>query len=122
MVWLPKTKVLFTGDIVYVDRMLAVLPVSNTRQWLSALDEMEALNPARIVPGHGKVTDLATSRAQTRDYLVRLRAHLKPAVERGDDIGGAARSFDMAPFAHLLNAVDLHPGNASRVYLELERE
>ena len=122
MVWLPKTKVLFTGDIVYVDRMLAVLPVSNTRQWLSALDEMEALNPARIVPGHGKVTDLATSRAQTRDYLVRLRAHLKPAVERGDDIGAAARSFDMAPFANLLNAADLHPGNASRVYLELERE
>lgn len=122
MVWLPKTKVLFTGDIVYVDRMLAVLPVSNTRQWLLAIDEMEALNPTHIVPGHGKVTDLATARAQTRDYLVRLRAHLKPAVERGDDIGAAARSFDITPFANLLNAADLHPGNASRVYLELERE
>ena len=122
MVWLPKTKVLFTGDIVYVDRMLAVLPVSNTRQWLSAIVEMESLNPMHIVPGHGKVTDLATARAQTRDYLIRLRAHLKPAVERGDDIGAAARSFDMAPFANLLNAADLHPGNASRVYLELERE
>jgi glyoxylase-like metal-dependent hydrolase (beta-lactamase superfamily II) len=98
MVWLPQTRVLFTGDIVYMNRMLAVLPVSNTRQWLSALDEMEALNPAQIVPGHGAVTDLATARAETRDYLVSLRAHLKPSVERGEDIGTAARSFDIGPF------------------------
>ena len=51
-----------------------------------------------------------------------MRAHLKLAVERGEDIGAVARSFDVGPFANLLNAVDLHPGNASRIYLELERE
>ena len=41
MVWLPQKDVLFTGDIVYVDRLLAVLPVSNTRLWLAAFDDIE---------------------------------------------------------------------------------
>jgi glyoxylase-like metal-dependent hydrolase (beta-lactamase superfamily II) len=34
MVWLPQKNVLFTGDVVYVDRMLGVHPVSNTKTWL----------------------------------------------------------------------------------------
>ena len=31
LLWLPQKNVLFGGDIVYVDRMLGVLPVSDTR-------------------------------------------------------------------------------------------
>jgi glyoxylase-like metal-dependent hydrolase (beta-lactamase superfamily II) len=122
MVWVPGAKVLFTGDIVYVNRLLAVIPVSNTRRWLAAFDEVEKLEPARIVPGHGRVTGLPKARAHTRDYLQALRAHLKPAVERGDDIGAAGRSFDMSLFKNLGNTAELHPGNASRIYLEMERE
>lgn len=122
MVWLPQSKVLFTGDIVYVQRLLGVLPVSHTRRWLEAFALIEPLAPARIVPGHGRVTDLPTAQAHTRDYLNVLRAHMAQAVNRGDDIGAAIRSFDGRPFDHLLNAAELMPGNASRVYLEIERE
>jgi glyoxylase-like metal-dependent hydrolase (beta-lactamase superfamily II) len=122
MVWLPDVKVLFSGDIVYVDRLLAVIPVSNTRQWLVAFAEVEKLNPTRIVPGHGHVTDLATAKAHTRDYLQALRTHMKDAVERNEDISLSVRRFDLSPFKQLANADDLHPGNASRTYLEVERE
>lgn len=122
MVWLPDAKVLFSGDIVYVDRLLAVIPVSNTRQWLMAFAEVEKLNPIRIVPGHGHVTELATARAHTRDYLQALRLHMKDAVERNEDISQSVRRFDLSPFKQLANADELHPGNASRVYLEIERE
>lgn len=122
MVWLPRQRVLFTGDIVYVDRLLAVLPVSNTRAWLQAFAVVEQLAPAVIVPGHGRVTDLAAPRQQTRDYLLQLRTHMRKAVDDGADISSAIRSFDLAPFRHLANAADLHPGNASRTYLEVERE
>ena len=34
----------------------------------------------------------------------------------------AVKSFNAAPFARLLNAAELMPGNASRTYLEIERE
>jgi len=122
MVWLPAAKVLFTGDVVYVERMLGVLPVSSTKQWLATFDVIEQLEPVRLVPGHGKVTDVATARADTRAYLEALRAHMKKAVDDGTDISAAIKSFDATRFMRLLNASELHPGNASRTYLELERE
>lgn len=122
MVWLPERDVLFSGDIVYVDRLLAVLPVSQTRHWLAALDVVETINPRWLIPGHGRMADLATAQQHTRDYLQRLRAHMKQAVLKMQDIGEAARSFDLRPFQGLRNAAELHPGNASRVYLEIERE
>ncbi len=122
LVWIPDRDVVFTGDVVYVDRLLSVLPVSNTRQWLETFGVLETLKPKWLVPGHGRVTDLATAQRQTRDYLQSLRAHMKDAVGQMQDIGVAVRSFDMKPFEALHNAAELHPGNASRVYLEIERE
>lgn len=122
MVWLPQQRVVFSGDIVYVDRMLGVLPVSHTGRWLASFAALEALQPTRIVPGHGEVCDLPQAQAQTRDYLQALRTHMKRAVENGDDIGAAIQGFDAKPWMGLLNAAELHPGNASRTYLELERE
>ena len=74
------------------------------------------------MPGHGKVSDVATARADTRAYLEALRAHMKKAVDDGTDLSAAIKSFDAAPFMRLLNSAELHPGNASRTYLELERE
>jgi glyoxylase-like metal-dependent hydrolase (beta-lactamase superfamily II) len=122
LVWLPQSRVLFSGDVVYVDRLLGVIPVSQTRPWLATFAEIERLAPERIVPGHGRVTDLKTAQSDTRDYLVALRSHMKKAVDDGQDISAAVKAFDARRWQHLLNAVELIPGNASRTYLELERE
>ena len=122
LVSLPKAKVVFAGDIVYTDRLLAVLPVSNTRRWLDTFSVIEQLGPAHIVPGHGDVTDLVGARSQTRDYLKAVRGHMKNAIDRSIDIDDAVRSFNGKPFMHLRNAADLMPGNANRVYLEMELE
>jgi glyoxylase-like metal-dependent hydrolase (beta-lactamase superfamily II) len=122
MVWLPGKKVLFSGDVVYVDRVLSVIPVSNTKAWLASFKVIEDLQPQYVVPGHGKVSTLATARADTADYLVALRAHMKKAVDEGVDVSAAGKSFNTALFMRLLNAADLMPGNSSRTYLEVERE
>jgi len=122
MVWLPQKGVLFGGDVVYVDRMLGVLPVSNTKRWLDTFAVIEQLNPAVLVPGHGSVTTVTTAKADTQAYLLALRAHMKKAVDDGTDVSAAVKSFDAQPFMRLLNAAELMPGNASRTYLELERE
>jgi glyoxylase-like metal-dependent hydrolase (beta-lactamase superfamily II) len=122
LVWLPQQRVVFSGDVVYVDRLLGVIPVSRTGPWLATFAEIERLAPLQVVPGHGRVTDLATAQAATRDYLLALRTHMKRAVEDGLDISEAVKRFDGRPFMHLLNAAELMPGNASRTYLELERE
>ena len=122
LVWLPQQQVLFSGDVVYTDRLLGVIPVSHTGRWLDSFTVIESLNPQRIVPGHGDVSDLARAQRDTRDYLRALRAHMKKAVEDGRDISAAIKAFDAQPYLRLLNAAELHPGNASRTYLELERE
>lgn len=122
LVWLPGSRVLFSGDLVYVDRLLSVIPVSNTAAWVAGLEEVSTLAPSRIVPGHGRVTDLATATEQTGRYLRALRTHMKRAVDDGTDVSAAIRSFDASPWRGLANSAELHPGNASRTYLEVERE
>ncbi len=122
LIWLPQKNVLFSGDVVYVDRLLGVIPVSQTKAWLLTFEEIERLAPAILVPGHGRVTTLAVAQAQTRDYLRALRAHMKQAVDEGVDVSAAVRSFPAQAYGSLLNAAELMPGNASRTYLELERE
>jgi glyoxylase-like metal-dependent hydrolase (beta-lactamase superfamily II) len=122
MLWLPQKNVLFTDDVVYVERMLGVLPVSHTKRWLDTFSVIEQLKPQMLVPGHGSVTNGVTAQADTQAHLLALRAHMKKAVDDGVDMGAAAKSFDAAPYLRLLNAAELMPGNASRTYLEMERE
>ena len=122
LVWLLQKSVLFSGDVVYVNRMLGVLPVSQTKHWLDIFAVIEQLNPRVLVPGHGNVTDVTTARVDTPAYLLALRAHMKKAVDDGVDVSAAVKSFNNEPFVRLLNAAELKPGNASRVYLEVERE
>lgn len=109
MVWLPHVQVAFSGDIVYVDRLLSVLPVSSTRAWVEALNALAQWNPKRIVPGHGRITDSKTAKAQSHDYLQAMRSHMQRAVEQGVDISEAVKSFNVKPFMNLANAAELHP-------------
>lgn len=122
LVWLPQKSVLFSGDVVYVDRVLGLHPVSRSKAWLASFAVIDELKPKIIVPGHGKVTNLATAQAQTRDLLLALRAHMKKAVDDGTDISAAVKSFDAQPFAHLKHAEAWIPQLANQTYLEMERE
>ena len=122
IVWLPEQNVAFTGDIVYVDRVLGLHAVSNTKHWLESFSMLEALNPRLIVPGHGAVTDLARAQAQTRDLLVALRAHMGKAVESGVDLDAAVKSFNAEPFKGLQHADVWIPQLANQTYLEMEQE
>lgn len=108
--------------MVHVDRVQGVIPVSHTGRWLDNFAALEALQPARLVPGHGQVSSLARTQADTRNHLQALRTHMKKAVDDGTDPCAAIQSVDAAPFRHLHNAAERHPGNASRTYLQLERE
>ena len=122
LVWLPQKNVLFSGDVIYVDRVLGLHPVSRTKTWLASFAVIDELKPKIIVPGHGQVTNLATAQAQTRDLLLALRAHMAKAVEAGEDISAAVKRFDARPFAHLKHADVWIPQLANQTYLEMERE
>ncbi len=122
IVWLPRQRIAFAGDIVYLDRLLGVLPVSNVKNWLASFDALAALQPRIVVPGHGAPATLAKATKETRDYLARLRQHMKQAVDAGDDIQSAIRSLDDSGHAYLAVYPELRGPNANRAYLEAEME
>ncbi|MDP3423581.1 MAG: MBL fold metallo-hydrolase [Burkholderiaceae bacterium] len=122
LVYLPATGVVFTGDVVYTDRILGLHPVSKTKTWLASFEALEALKPSVVVPGHGNVTTLAQAQRDTGHLLKALRAHMGKAVEDGTDIGAAVKSFDAAPFKHLKHVDVWLPQLANRTYLEMEQE
>ncbi len=120
-VWLPEQQVVFTGDVVYVERMLGVGPMSNSRNWLTAFSAIEALQPAHVVPGHGHATDLATARADTGNYLQFLRNAVAAMLDDGlgmEEVG----SIDQSAFSYLQVYEQIKGRNAQQVYAEMEFE
>ena len=120
-VWLPDEGIVFTGDIVFVGRLLGVLEVSDTAGWLDAFSAIEALTPAQVVPGHGPVTDLATAQADTRDYLANLRARMRDYIDAGGDIIGSV-DIDQSAFAYLDQFEALSRRNAQAAFAQMEWE
>jgi len=120
-IWLPRENVMFTGDIVYVDRMLGVGTQSNSKSWISVYQSMAAYNPHYLIPGHGPVTSLSQANVDTYDYLLFLRKSVSDFMENGGDITNIS-SVNQSRFNYLLNYETLSGRNAQQVYIEMEWE
>lgn len=120
-VWLPEQKILFSGDIVYMDRMLGIGPQSAHRSWIEAFEVLAALEPEIVVPGHGDPAPLAKATAESYDYLVFLRQAVIDLMEQGGGIEEIG-SIDQSQFSYLANYDELKGRNAQRVYAEIEWE
>ena len=71
MVWLPTDRVLFAGDIVWIDQH-PFMTQANSLEWLRALEFVRQLQPAYIVPGHGPICDISAL-DRLIEYLAFLR-------------------------------------------------
>jgi len=120
-VWLPKERVVFTGDVVYVGRILGVMEFSNSAAWLDAFAAIEALEPLHIVPGHGALTTLETAQADTRDYLINLRQRMREHIDAGGDIIESV-DVDQSTFSYLDQFEALAKRNAQTVFQQMEWE
>jgi glyoxylase-like metal-dependent hydrolase (beta-lactamase superfamily II) len=122
-VWLPKHSVVFSGDLVYVDRLLGVLPWSSVRNGQKAFHALAALKPAHIVPGHGRVCDLAQAQRETGDYYDFLAATIGAAAKDMEPMDTTLdRYADLPAFRHLENYADLHRANMNRAFTEFESQ
>ncbi|HNH89532.1 MAG TPA: MBL fold metallo-hydrolase, partial [Thiobacillaceae bacterium] len=118
-VWLPKRNVLFTGDLVYVDRILGVLPWSSVKKGQKAFHTLEAVTPKYIVPGHGGVCDLAKAKRDSGDYEDFLANVIGRAAQDMEPLDATlAKYADLPQFRHLQNYGDLHRANMNRAFVE----
>ena len=120
-IWLPQTKVMFSGDIVYTERMLNIGDMSNSKSWLTAFDAMAAFKPVHLVPGHGKATSLDRAIKDTRNYIAFLRKAISAFIEQGGGAHDISR-INQSKFKYLNNYDSLSGRNALKVYTELEWE
>jgi glyoxylase-like metal-dependent hydrolase (beta-lactamase superfamily II) len=121
LIHLPQSSVTFTGDLVYVDRLLGVLPQSNVRKASQAFERLRALAPKHVVPGHGRVTDMAQTQKETGDYYRFLIDHIGAAARNMDPLSETLDKFAApAQFKHLQNFDELHRANMNRVFVDFE--
>ena len=124
MVWLPNQRILFSGDLIYVDRMLGVSRQSYVTSWHQAFNTaMKILQPAIIVPGHGSVCDMNKAIRDTGNYLDWLLTNIKPAAENWDGLDATVEKYGKeARWQYLDNYESLHGGNVNRSYVQFENE
>jgi glyoxylase-like metal-dependent hydrolase (beta-lactamase superfamily II) len=122
MMMVEPDGVLFAGDIVQNSR----IPFMNsddvsTTHWLKGLDEVLALDPKYIIPGHGKPSTAAKEAiAFTRDYILYVRKAMSDAVANWVDFDTAYNSTDWSKYKDYPAFESNNRGNAYRIFLELE--
>jgi glyoxylase-like metal-dependent hydrolase (beta-lactamase superfamily II) len=87
LIFVEEDKVLFSGDVVMNRTFLAANATSSITTWIATLDELDALQPAAVVPSHGAIGDRYLI-AKDRDYLklVQTRAgELKAQGKSADE-------------------------------------
>lgn len=122
VVWLPQQKVLFTGDHVYLDRLLGIHPHTHAVKWLDAFDQMAKLPADYVVPGHGRVADMAAAQAETGDYLKQLVGSVTETVENMGALSDVTPSRDWSQFENLKHFQGWHGRNVSNTFQRLEME
>jgi glyoxylase-like metal-dependent hydrolase (beta-lactamase superfamily II) len=72
-VWIPSTKTVVAGDIVYrgVHAWTAETKAADRKAWVKTLDELVALHPTTVIAGHKdpKLDNSPAGIDQTRQYL-----------------------------------------------------
>ncbi len=123
-VWLPEQNVVFSGDIISTERMLAVSRDSNTASWLKAFELIDKLKPEHVVPGHGHATNMKKATADTYDFLSLLRTSVKEFIKKGGQIEdiSSLKEYPLSPYERLIGYEMLLGRNALHVYMELEWE
>ncbi|MEU3355977.1 MBL fold metallo-hydrolase [Streptomyces sp. NPDC037389] len=115
VVWLPRQRVLFAGDLV-MNGVTPFCPMGSVAGSLEALDALRALGPEVVVPGHGPVAGPGVL-DDNAAYLRRLLRLARDGLAAGLDPLGVARAAGPGPYGGWVDAERLVP-NLFRAYAE----
>ncbi|MFM2276205.1 MAG: hypothetical protein RL211_2077 [Pseudomonadota bacterium] len=122
VVYMPKEKVLFAGDLVFRSR-IPYVGQADSAHWIQSLDTLLAFDPIVIVPGHGPISSEARKDMElTRDYLNYLRTTIGKAARNMEPFEDAYQATDWTQFEHLPLFRVANRMNAYNTYLLMERE
>jgi cyclase len=96
VVHLPSEGIVFTGDILF-HRCTPLGWQGTFANWIAALERLEALDPAVVVPGHGPLTDVE-GLIDLRHYLAYVRDEAKVGFDAGLSTLEAAQRIELGPY------------------------
>ncbi|MDP1785165.1 MAG: MBL fold metallo-hydrolase [Sulfuricurvum sp.] len=120
VVFLPKSRTLFAGDLVFNDRVPSLVG-GDINGWIDALDDLKKLNATTIIGGHGFRTDKKAAE-MTRNYLTEMRTEIRAAIGEGLGIDETIKKVQMPAYQSLKMYDTLHRGNVEASYRMLEWE
>jgi cyclase len=114
VVFLPKERVVMTGDLlVYPVPFAFDAPITD---WIASLHAVRALGATHIIPGHGAPqTDYAYLDLVTR-FLTSMRDQTREAVEHGWTLKTATKRIDLAPWRRAFSHGDQAIGQMFDAY------
>ena len=120
--WLPKEKILFAGDLLFVELHPTVDHQSDVANWRRVLKELASWSPASVVPGHGVFTpgNGAKPLLDQDRYFETMRNQIRAMSGAGksvDEIKNGIRS-ELGEFAQWPREGAI-PATAEQVYREL---
>lgn len=121
VVYVPRTGVLFAGDLVFRGR-IPFVGQADSEGWIRSLQALITLNPRWVVPGHGPVSAEPVADLQlTRDYLQHLRDSMREAARELEPFDEAYARTDWSRFEHLPLFRVANRMNAYNTYLLMEQ-
>ena len=93
--WLPKHKILFSGDAC-VNGAFNYTGDADTASWIAVLGAMEDLGVKTLCPGHGEMGGAEVIATQKR-WFSDLRSQIKAAIDRGESLDTIKETLDI-PF------------------------
>ncbi|MBU3611740.1 MBL fold metallo-hydrolase [Polynucleobacter sp. MG-27-Goln-C1] len=122
IIYVPLERVLFAGDLVFRGR-IPFVGNADSRGWLHALDEIQALNPSIVIPGHGAYsTNPAEDIRFTREYLKYLRESMTKSAVNMDPFEDAYKQTDWSEYEGMPLFRAANRMNAYNVYLSIQAE
>jgi len=82
LMWLPKQKIIFGGDVLSSDWMPIITGHGNVLSLIDTLNKVAKLNPTIVLTGHGSATSVK-SLIRDADLLSQVWRLVKSGVEKG---------------------------------------
>jgi len=126
VIWLPREKILFVGDAVWVDRH-PYMAQANSKEWLDGLTFIRKLKADLIVPGRGPVCGREATERMS-EYIRFMRARVRVNYRQGKTkqetiaavVGQMRGWFPVAPAVKSKTEARIKQG-IGRVWNELDK-
>ncbi len=117
-----KSKTLWTGDLLFVDR----IPVmdGSINGWITVMDELLQMDLMTVIPGHGTVQgeNWQTAITKQRDYFVSIRQQIRDIIFDFGTIEQASKTVGVEQKTKWLLFDHYHKRNITASFVELEWE